>query len=83
MVVLELAYFTFSSEGRVAAVTGPPGRIQLVYVEHFSGCFTLPLLLHCGRAPLTVVMGYLMRLTHGSKTGSSKTNGFLSLFKHH
>ena len=80
MVVLELAYFTFSSEGRVAAVTGPPGRIQLVYVEHFSGCFTLPLL-----APLwpgstvTVVMGYLMRLTHG-KTGSTGWDQRFSFF---
>ena len=41
-----LAYFTF-----LAGLTGPPGSIQLVYVEHFSGCFTLPLLLPPSLAP--------------------------------
>ena len=44
-----LAYFTF-----LAGLTGPPGSIQLVYVEHFSGCFTLPLLLPPSLAPSLV-----------------------------
>ena len=85
LVGLVVAYFTFSSEGRVAGWHGHQAGFSWFMLSisqdvlHF---LSSPAPLWPGTT-VTVVMGYLMRLTHGSKTGSTKTNGFLSLFKHH